>query len=206
MNNQQNKSSYVIIIIMAVVIVVLCFALGWFMGGKAINKDNAEEKTNQVTNENQTKGNSYSDFVQTTKEARTNETIINETMGDYNLKIELASNGDVILNYNSVYQDKQIANNILKAFVVNSGQSDIGDNRSVVMIKEDGTLIALRFDYLIFNDEIKLITDFNNLKEVVDVYTESNKSNDYEPLTYTNYAKDLNNQVYDITNYLTAKN
>ena len=146
MNNQQNKSLYVVIIIMAIVIIGLSFALGWFVGGKSSNKNNVEKKTNQVTNENQTIGNSYSDFVQTTKEARTNETIINETMGDYNLKIDLTSNGDVILNYNSVYQDKQIANNILKAFIVNSGKTDIGDNRSVVMIKEDGSLIALRFD------------------------------------------------------------
>ena len=202
MEAKQNRGLYVTIIIMGIIIVGLACALCFVLGGKYYNLEQKEgdKTTNNATNENKKEG-TYADFVTTTKDSREDTIIVQNTANEDAYKIELKKNGDVILNYNS-FKDEKITTNVLKGFIVSSSQNDIGDGRSVIFIKEDDSLEAIKMDDILFDEKINIISDFGDANNIVDIYVESETTNEYEPPIFKVYAKDINQQTFEITEYL----
>ena len=206
---ESKKKSYVLIGIMVILIIILFVSLG-ILGKKYLDlkKDKDESNTKPAIKENiedekdnEIEESGYDAFVKKTQESRTDTVILQNKEGEDSYKIELKSNGDVVVN-TKTFNNKTVASNILKGFVVSSGQDDVGDGRNIVLLKENGTLIALTMNDLLLANEINIIYNFNSISNIVDVYEEKEIIDEYEPPLYRVYAKDYNNQTYEITDNL----
>lgn len=176
------KESSVIITLVSIILMLLLS--GYYTYNELLKNNSA----------NNCQINNYKKFAENAKTERTDEDLKN--LSNYRIKITIL--GDVYVN------SQLVEKNVLKAVEVYSSKSDVcnGNNR-LVFIKEDGTITALDLDMLECTNEIKMITDFDKLKDVIKVYYKETKpSNGNEPATYSVYAIDIKRSVTEITEYL----
>lgn len=185
-----------------IIIILLVVLIG--MGGVLIynNKNNNNGNENNKFEENRDV-NIYKDFVNKFKLNRgqninrIDDVSINDELGIGSITIN--NNGDVELgltdeSLSTKYgRNYKLMSNVLTADVLECGN---GGFRSIIFIKEDGTLAAIDAFTLINNKEIKLITDFGNAKNIIDVI----QTSEFNAMTIK--AIDIYGNVYDLTNYL----
>lgn len=172
------------VIITLTSVVLLLLLAGYYTYNEFLRTNNSN--TCQITN--------YKEFSENAKTQRLDE----ELKSIKNYRINITKSGNVYVN------SELIETNVLKSFEVQAYKSNVCDgNNRLIFVKEDGTISALNLDMLDCTNEIKLITDFGKLKNVIKVYyreTESATVN--EPAGYSVYAMDIDGMVTNITKYL----
>lgn len=119
------------------------------------------------------------------------------------IKVELDSKGEAFLTYKEVdAKDKSVATNVSSTAVVQAGQSDVCEGHTRLMfISKEGTLSYLDIDALVCGKKIT-VKDVDGYKNIVAVYNEDFKTNDYEPILHKVFTRDKDGTVKEITNDL----
>lgn len=200
--SMKKKKRNIKLIVLLVVIVLI--GLGGFLAyDKFTNKD---EKRDNIDEIQKVEDEDYKDYLDKLKREREEEIIL-KSNDDYEdgYEIRLTSEGEVIANVKAISDDEEDLDNkivdtdVLKFFVIEVGQGDVGDNRELVYLKEDGSLYSISLGKLLINCEIK-INDYKSLKWIVDVYDRVTiPASLYEPAGYSAYAKDIKGEEIDIT-------
>lgn len=194
--------------------IVLSIALGAFIVyDKFIASDEVKDvEDNKESNDNKTtEQSSYEKFIASEKEKRVDK-IIEKSEAEEGLsggyEIRITASGDVYADVKADGEDKAIENELLesqvvKYFIVNVSRADVGDNRELIFIKEDGTISTISFGKLLILNEVKVNKNFGSLKNIVDVYDKvTTPATEYEPPAYGVFVKDIAGNEIDITNLI----
>lgn len=215
---ENKKSKLGLGILIGLLIAVVLGLTGFIIYDKVLTKDdNNQIENNNYKEENNSEQadkeesncdwsqvkNSYQEYANNLKQSRQqsinriDDVTINEKLcistltidKDGNVKLGL-ENSTLIEKYGRNYQ---VLTNVLIAGVFEYGNSGF---RTILFIKEDGSLVAINGNELINNKTIKLITNLGNVNNIVSlVQTDDNGS-------MSIMAIDINGNTYDITQYL----
>ncbi|HOP65689.1 MAG TPA: hypothetical protein PLX66_01500 [Bacilli bacterium] len=186
----KNKKGLVVILLLLLLITTVGFG-GYYVYNEFLKEDNVETEAESKVTDKKT---NYEEFVETAITNRVNEELKTLNHNEH-YRIRITESGDVYVNSQVVETD------VIKVFEVYADKSDVCDgNNRLVFIKEDGTLSALDIDSLDCGNEVVMITDFGNLTDIVKIYyVEDTLIFEYEPVGYVVYAKDINGNIFDIT-------
>lgn len=197
MKNEGKKNSKLLIIILIIIIIILG---GYLVYDKVLTKNTSSDNELKEDNTSTTENNCPKD------EIKKQIVAINNSNEDY-YKVELTSNGDVIVNATNIV-NKTVANNIIKAVRLKVGQTDTCGKEIIALISETNTLTAFNLsDFYCYSDSTKSpsnVSYYNNLdqlSDVLDIYNEVEFVNTLEPLKYIINIQDSKGNVKDITSY-----
>lgn len=194
----KKKTCNIKLIVLSLVIIFI--GLGGFLVYDKFKKENNFNEIQNVENKD------YKEFLDKLKRER-KEQIILKSNDDYDdgYEIRLTNEGEVIANVKAStvgiedIDNQVIEANVLEAFVVKVGVGDVGDNRELIFIKENGDVTSISLGKLLINCEIK-INDYKSLNQIVDVYDRVTISASlYEPARYSVYVKNIKEEEIDIT-------
>lgn len=206
--NNENKTRNNLLMYIIIILIIILMGIGGILVYN--DKDNECDVNNniienEVVEENKDNKNEvvYKNYVENFKLNR-NQTInriddvsINDKLGISSLRISnngdaflYLDNSDLISKYGRNYK---VMSNVLTADVLEFGN---GGFRSIIFIKEDGSLTAIDSSLLINNKEIKLIDYFGNIKNIIDII----QTSDSEQMTIT--AIDIYGNAYNLIDYL----
>lgn len=210
-----SKKSKIILVCVVIAFIVLV-PISWYLGyksGSIKEEDKVPTTENRDTNkddkdnkeDNQEKDMTpYEKFLQQAKEEREDKIILSSS----NYEIKMTKNGAVYASVESPsldtpdLVDRLVETNIVKYFVVRAGMGDVGDGRTLIFIKEDGTISSLSLDFLLLSCEVKINRNyaFKNIIEVYDKITA--QETEYEPARYSAFVKDIDGKEIDITDII----
>lgn len=210
------SKKFKIILVCVVIAFIVLVPISWYLGyksGSIKEEDKVPTTENRDTNkddkdnkeDNQEKDMTpYEKFLQQAKEEREDKIILSSS----NYEIKMTKNGAVYASVESPsldtpdLVDRLVETNIVKYFVVRVGMGDVGDGRTLIFIKEDGTISSLSLDFLLLSCEVKINRNyaFKNIIEVYDKITA--QETEYEPAGYSAFAKDIDGKEIDITDII----
>ena len=196
------KNTKIFVIIGGVLLLVLGFLLGFTCKNLTDKKNNNNEpKTKEKKEENKI----ISVDAKVLEDSGPNESSY--------YKLELTKEGNVVYNSNFI-SNRIIEKDVVKAYVLEQGQNDIGDDRVVLMIKKDGSIIAFKIAYITmaneyeitsetsFNTTFKFIVGLDKFNNITNAYNEKiDGIDEYEPPYYKIIIQDKNLNKTDITSY-----
>lgn len=212
------KKGNIGLIIIVIVVFIISGVIGFYLGGKLADKeDKVVEKDNNSGNnqkdneENKDKEEqkNYQTILSEMKKERKDQVIISyedEEDGIDSYNVRLTQDGQVIANVKTTATDHEktlnneiIESNVVKYFVVNVGMRDVGDGRAIIFIKENGEISSIDVGYLVISAEVK-VKRHDSLKNIVEfIQKEIPPANEYEPINYQVYAKDMDGKETNIT-------
>lgn len=207
-NNEVKKKSPVGIIILVLLICCACGVAGFF-GGKYYFENNNKDTDKVVDKEEKETKEEEEDKKEETKSTDevTYEIIDqSEKNADYSYKIQLSSNGEVLVESDNIKKDTVVATNILKAKAMRYSMSDICmGNLVIMMVTKDNTLSYFSVDDIVCGEatKVEVFKNVGNLTNVVDVSEKKAlEATEYEPASYAIHAITKDGKDIDITKYL----
>ena len=207
-NNKVKKKSPVGIIILVLLICCACGVAGFF-GGKYYFENNNKDTDKVVDKEEkETKEEEEETEKEETKSTDevTYEVIDQRENADYSYKIQLSSNGEVLVESDNIKKDTVVATNILKAKAMRYSMSDICmGNLVIMMVTKDNTLSYFSVDDIVCGEatKVEVFKNVGNLTNVVDVSRKmAAEATEYEPASYAIHAITKDGKDIDITKYL----
>ena len=207
-NNKVKKKSPVGIIILVLLICCACGVAGFF-GGKYYFENNNKDTDKVVDKEEkETKEEEEETEKEETKSTDevTYEVIDQRENADYSYKIQLSSNGEVLVESDNIKKDTVVATNILKAKAMRYSMSDICmGNLVIMMVTKDNTLSYFSVDDIVCGEatKVEVFKNVGNLTNVVDVSEKkAAEATEYEPASYAIHAITKDGKDIDITKYL----
>lgn len=207
-NNEVKKKSPVGIIILVLLICCACGVAGFF-GGKYYFENNNKDTDKVVDKEEkETKEEEEETEKEETKSTDevTYEVIDQRENADYSYKIQLSSNGEVLVESDNIKKDTVVATNILKAKAMRYSMSDICmGNLVIMMVTKDNTLSYFSVDDIVCGEatKVEVFKNVGNLTNVVDVSRKmALEATKYEPASYAIHAITKDGKDIDITKYL----
>ena len=208
-NNEVKKKSPVGIIILVLLICCACGVAGFF-GGKYYFENNNKD-TDKVVDKEEKETKEEEEETEKEETKSTDEVTYevidqSEKNVDYSYKIQLSSNGEVLVESDNIKKDTVVATNILKAKAMRYSMSDICmGNLVIMMVTKDNTLSYFSVDDIVCGEatKVEVFKNVGNLTNVVDVSEKkAAEATEYEPASYAIHAITKDGKDIDITKYL----